>query len=128
MSSSIPYNQLDTNIISLVEVLNSLPGIKTLGSCGGHENPTSIQQPLGEWFVSFYVAHTKGGMRSLEYIAGSLSWSNRRANLEVSTSAPGYATGRALFFVLSGWDFLEPDDIAKIIAEIASDDGLVLNE
>jgi hypothetical protein len=39
----------------LIALLNTLQGIRTCGCCGGHSNPTSIQQPEGKWFLSFWA-------------------------------------------------------------------------
>ncbi len=119
----IPYYELDTNIVDLVRALNAFPGITTIGSCGGHENPSEIQRPLGEWFVTFHVAHTKGGWRSLEYIAGSITLDPWRTSLTVHTSQPGYATGRALFFSLYGHDFADPDRIAAYLNRIRTQES-----
>lgn len=47
---------LDPNIRPLVELLNTHPGVATVGSCGGHPDPTPLQQPAGRWFVSFMIA------------------------------------------------------------------------
>jgi hypothetical protein len=42
---------LDPTIRPLVALLNTHPGIATVGSCGGHADPTPLQQPAGRWFV-----------------------------------------------------------------------------
>lgn len=54
-NAPINYEFIDRNIRGLVRLLNSLQGVRTMGSCGGHNNPTSIQHPEGSWFVSFWV-------------------------------------------------------------------------
>ena len=64
------YGLLDENIEPLVVALNSLPGVKTIGSCGGHKNPSSIQRPEGEWFVSFDFC---GCDRASEYLSELVS-------------------------------------------------------
>lgn len=117
MYSNAVY-QLDPNIVTLVQALNAFPGIATIGSCGGHENPTEVQRPLGEWFVTFRVAHTGGGWRSLEYIAGSITLDPWRTMLTVHTSQPGQATGRAMFFSLQGRDFADPDRVARYLVRV----------
>ncbi len=122
MHSNTSY-QIDSNIAELVHALNAFPGITTIGSCGGHENPTEIQRPLGEWFVTFRAAHTGGGWRSLEYIAGSITLDPWRTTLTVHTSQPGYATGRALFFSLQGREFADPDRIAQYLNRVREQAG-----
>ena len=44
---------IDENIKPLVELLNSCRH-KTIGSCGGHKNPSKFQQKYGRWFISLY--------------------------------------------------------------------------
>lgn len=61
--------QIDENIAPLVAILNSLPGISTNSSCGGHENPTPGQAVAGEWYVDFCLLPDKRGWQSLELIA-----------------------------------------------------------
>jgi hypothetical protein len=114
----IDYAQIDANMVSLVRALNALPGIETIGSCGGHENPSEIQRPPGEWFVTFRVHHTRGGWRSLERIAGATTLDPWRTDLKAHTSQPGTATGRALFFALNGWDYADPERIAAYLTRL----------
>ena len=44
---------VDLNMRALVKLVESIPGIETLGSCGGHKSPRECQHPKGQWFVSF---------------------------------------------------------------------------
>ena len=46
---------LDQNIVGLINELNRLPGIVTIGSCGGHKEPRPGQRAEGTWIVSFRV-------------------------------------------------------------------------
>jgi len=97
LKRQLPF--IDENIRTLVELLNTLPGIRTRSSCGGHAKPNSIQVPLGHWWVGFTVAPTRGGWRSLELIAGL----NHFTRVEVH-SHEGRASrykGRSLRFALS---------------------------
>ena len=61
--------QIDENIATLVATLNSLPGISTNSSCGGHENPGPGQAPAGEWYVDFDLLPHQLAWQSLELIA-----------------------------------------------------------
>ncbi len=116
--TDIPYADLDPNIMNLVRALNAFPGVSTIGSCGGHEHPNEIQRPLGEWFVTFHIAHKSGGWRSLEYIAGAITLDPWRTSLTTHTSQPGSPTGRSLFFSLQGRDFADPERIAAYLNRI----------
>jgi hypothetical protein len=89
------YPALDLNVRSLVRLLNKLPGIRTIASCGGHADHDNTQWPAGSWFVSFRVAPTRGGWRSLERIAGL----NDFTCVDVHSNSQGRAswcTGRSL--------------------------------
>lgn len=60
---------VEPRVKHLVNVFNSLPGICTTSSCGGHEiilNPT--QSPADGFHIDFIVDKEKGGQRSLELI------------------------------------------------------------
>ena len=50
----------DESIRALVNCLAGLPGIETIGSCGGHDNPQPGQHAAGSWFVSFYAVGMAG--------------------------------------------------------------------
>jgi hypothetical protein len=66
----IPWDELDPPIVPLVGALNRFPGIRTIGSCGGHSAPERDQAGAGEWWVLFQVDHSEEGWLSLEF----LSW------------------------------------------------------
>lgn len=128
MPYEVPYWDIDENMIRLVKALNDYPGVTTLGCCGGHENPSPIQHPLGHWFVTFRIAHTRGGWRSLELIASvppRFSYRNKLGKykklvkIEIASSHPGYTTGRGLFFSLSG-RHVEPDAVAEFVDRLRS--------
>jgi hypothetical protein len=56
---------LDSNIENLVNTMNLLPGIETLGSCGGHDKPTSYQMPQGQFLITFNVKPNAAGSSNL---------------------------------------------------------------
>ena len=97
LKRELPF--IDENVRALVELLNTLPGIRTRASCGGHAKPDSIQVPLGHWWVGFAVAPTRGGWRSLELIAGL----NHFTRVEVHSHGgrASWCKGRSLWFALS---------------------------
>jgi len=44
---------IDADVRPLVNALNTLPGISTYSSCGGHANPTPSQTAEGHFYVCF---------------------------------------------------------------------------
>lgn len=79
----VPYRELDPNIVALVRVLNRFPGIHTIGSCGGHEDPAPYQVAAGEWWVLFEVDHTEPGWVSLEFLSWVINHEGGRAGSAV---------------------------------------------
>jgi hypothetical protein len=68
--------------------------------------------------VTFRVAHTQGGWKSLEYVAGAMTLDPWRTSLTTHTARPGSATGRGLFFSLEGWDNADPERIAAYLKRV----------
>lgn len=97
-------DDIDVNIRGLVDVLNQLPGISTLGSCGGHERPIDEigQRPIGEWFVTFSASLKRGGWRSIELLASLYSFPDAKVSLGVYSNCFGRTTGRSHTFILEG--------------------------
>jgi hypothetical protein len=80
-----PWDELDESIIPLIRTLNELPGIHTLGSCGGHETPISGNSaPADQWWVLFDLepadhdglirVPTPEAWMSLEFLAYYVDW------------------------------------------------------
>ena len=126
MTKSVPYDELDQNIVSLVKALNAFDGIATVGSCGGHPNADVLyQNEEGTWHVSFDAGHTEDGWFALEFIAWIVrDWGRggHHGSLE-ATSPPPYLNepGSCLSFVLEGWGHEDPDELAEFIDELRED-------
>lgn len=100
----IPYDEIDEPIRSLVRVLNAFPGVKTIGSCGGHSSPTTGQAGPGRWWVLFDVERSENGWLSLEFLAWAVTrnlGADGSVTLEAD-AAPPYLNqpGAMLRFVL----------------------------
>lgn len=113
--SPVPYDEIDVNVRSLVEVVNRFPGLHTVDSCGGHASPASYQEPEGQWRIGLEVDHTEEGWRSLEFLAWAVT-DFRKAGHKVRLGAfshPPYLNmpGRCLIFELHAEELL-PDDFA----------------
>ena len=64
--------EMDDRIIPLVNALNSLPGIETFTSCGGHEEKTDFSQcEIDEFSVGFGIDPEEHGLISLGVITGA---------------------------------------------------------
>lgn len=71
--SALP-DDIDENIRPLVEVLNSYPGVMTIGSCGGHTEPISGGSwAAGTWYVLVTFSQNLIGWRSLEFLAWAIN-------------------------------------------------------
>lgn len=117
--------QIDERVKFLVDVLNSLPGIETFSSCGGHENPdTTSQCPADEFYVRFAVRESQEGMRSLR----RLGWAtlcfpggeDGLVDLSVwwkDDEEEGPAESVPLSFELYGSEGADPDELAALIEE-----------
>jgi hypothetical protein len=85
---------LDPNIRPLVALLNTHPGIATVGSCGGHPDPTPLQQPAGRWFVSFMIASwNQDGADGLTWIAAAQAADHEIALAEAYNGTTFFLTG-----------------------------------
>jgi hypothetical protein len=104
----LDLDDLDPPIRNLVAVLNRFRGIRTSGSCGGHEIPQPWQDGPGEWHVGFHVAHSEHGWRALEFLAwiAQDAQSGGHQLVILATAPPPYLNrpGRSLAFVLRGFD------------------------
>jgi hypothetical protein len=119
-----PGMPIDERVKFLVDVLNSLPGIETFSSCGGHDNPAKSQCPADEFYVCFGLRELKKGMRSLRRIAwaalcfpggegGKVDltvWWNGDEEQDPAESMP-------LSFELRGSEGADPDELATLIEE-----------
>ncbi len=113
------YKDLDPNIDALVKALNAFPGITTIGSCGGHENPTLAQAPAGSWWVKMEIARDDDGHFALEFLAWLINHGGRCAGSRVillPDAPPPYVNfpGRVLTYLLEG-EGEDPDELAAWI-------------
>lgn len=119
--NGIPYDELDTNIVKLVQALNRYPGVMTVGSCGGHEvisNPSQWQ--AGTWYVKFSLPSGKFGWYLLEHLAWVINEDYRgsgRSVILLPISPPPYlnTVGQSLRFVIEGYDGENPDELADFL-------------
>lgn len=108
--------QIDTNIVRLVTVMNTFQGITTLGSCGGHPAPRPNQWPEGEWYIQFEVDHSEHGWFALEFITWVITdyvRSGHNVTLYPVAPPPYLSTpGTVLSFVLEGHGGEDPEALA----------------
>lgn len=109
---SIPYKELDENVVNLVTALNEFEGIYTVGSCGGHTNNKPYQKPEGEWMVVFQLEFNETevsteGWFSLEFLVWFCNNNLARSGYDVNIrtfSPPPYLNnpGNSISFILEG--------------------------
>jgi len=99
---------IDANMRRLVKALNSIDGVDTYSSCGGHHDPTPGQVPAGTWYVCFDVDD--------EYLFAnqSIELITREAGEQLATVSLYYDGG--LRFELRGVD-IDPDDVALALEQ-----------
>jgi hypothetical protein len=110
----IPWDELDETIVPLVATLNRLPGIRTIGSCGGHtERISSVSAPAESWWVTFdleaadpesvVAVPTWDAWVSLEFLAWVIGKEAQSAVWLAPYAMPPYLNrpGRMLRFDLS---------------------------
>jgi 5-methylcytosine-specific restriction protein A len=126
---AIDYAELDPPVVELVRVLNDLPGIFTVTSCGGHENPGRFGGTADQWWVTFQLdqaadlAPTRDAWLSLEWIGWvyhDMRAAGRRLMLTCGALPPMLnGPGRTLRYSLEGnrdtERGLEPDELADAV-------------
>lgn len=117
----VPYHELDGNVRGLVRELNQFPGLRTIGSCGGHPEPlTKVSAPEGHWWVTLDVDWTDDGRFSLEFVAWAaraLARANHPVYLEAFACPPWLIDpGAGLTFQLSGVD-IDPQHVAEFLTK-----------
>ncbi len=109
-----PRYKVDAKVRALVDALNSLPGIFTFASCGGHAKRTNeTQLPADEFVVNFGADVLAGGWLSLEWIARTIDFSEDVAKLTVTVWSEDKPDTMA--FELKGIDHAVADDLAELL-------------
>lgn len=129
--SLVPYEEIDINVRSLVEIINRFPGLHTIDSCGGHASPAPYQEPEGHWRIGLEVDHTEEGWRSLEFLAWAASDFRRAGHtitLEAVSKPPYINTpGRCLTFGLHAVSLL-PDNFATTLNTWREEDYVAVED
>ena len=83
------WNDIDENIRELIDTANSIPGVKTRWSCGGHDEVTYANQAqTGNWYIVFAEHH--GAADILNQVESRLSKNISHIDAsELSVLAPG---------------------------------------
>ncbi len=122
---TIPYDELDTNIVELVRAINSFPGIYTVGSCGGHPNNKDFQNREGTFDIVFQLEvegrrPTEDAWLSLEFLVYIFNNVFYRTGSKVFVgpySAPPHYNkpGSTITFRLGGEE--DPNEIAELLKD-----------
>ena len=129
----VPYAELDAPVVRLCRAINALPGLATIGSCGGHPGPDAFL-PEDEWTVVIKLdlvdsAPTSDGWISLEFLGWVIhdfGRAGKRVQLAAG-AAPPYLNGpgTVLSFAIDGWrgdaGGVEPDELAKFLERVTED-------
>ena len=110
---------LDANMVDLVEALNSIEGVRTFASCGGHANPLGGQVGAGKFMVSLDIDQNENGWQAIAIISIAIDLL-RAGDVKLSSWASTSDDGEILLqFDLSGEGVL-PDALAAQIGDVQS--------
>ena len=113
---------IDKEILPLVKVLNSFPGVTTIGSCAGHKGLKKQEGgrwPEGSFYVKMLIDWTKEGYFSLEWLSWYIFCVIKRGGSEIffnPFAPPPYLNtpGEMLSFVIEGYN-IDLVDLAERI-------------
>lgn len=121
----VPYEELDENIVELVKAINSFPGIFTVGSCGGHEDPEEYQNKHGTFDIVFMIeteeqVPTRDAWLALEFLVYTFNNIFPRTGINVflnAYSAPPHFNepGNTITFRVGGEE--DPNEIADLLLD-----------
>lgn len=107
--------EIDVPIARLVQVLNEIPGVCTLNSCGGHSDQIYFDQvPEGCFYVSFAVDRPFKGWKALDLIVSVLGNDGRQLSLEAVNADDERPF---VIFNLSGDGSIDANELAVRLSE-----------
>ncbi len=115
---------IDKEILPLVKVLNSFPGVETIGSCAGHkglEEQEGGRCPQDSFYIKMLIDWTEEGYFSLEWLSWFINNNLKRGDCNILLypfSPPPYLNtpGEMLWFLLEG-NNLDLVDLAEEIED-----------
>jgi hypothetical protein len=116
--------EIDARVKRLVIALNTIPGIDTFSSCGGHVAPSGSQVAKDRFNVNFDIQRTARGWRALQLIQFAIDKSVDRENMTITpwTEGTEWEPG-SLHFELRGRRFADPDTLASIVEALLGELG-----
>ena len=103
---------IDKRVRRLVHILNSIPGITTYSSCGGHPNHSLGQVAAGTFYVELAISSGRVGYRAIQLIVRAID-----VFFPDVTLAP-WLNGDEISWSLRGIG-VSPDDVASTISQLA---------
>lgn len=112
--------EIDENIKGLVKTLNKFKGLRTIGSCGGHEDAEGCKWPADRWYVKFVIEQRNPkAWIGLEFLAWAINHDYRCSHdvILFPDAPPPYLNepGKVLTFNLEGYNGEDPDDLAAFL-------------
>src|SRR5438874_2145912 len=102
---------IDKRVRRLVHILNSIPGITTYSSCGGHPNHSLGQVAAGTFYVELAISSGRVGYRAIQLIVRAID-----VFFPDVTLAP-WLNGDEISWSLRGIG-VSPDDVARTISRL----------
>jgi hypothetical protein len=114
---SLPV-EADRRVAGLVRMLNDLPDIYTISSCGGHEDPVNRENPAPEgcFYVQFVIEPAEKGLLSLGIIdlaARNTDNENLMVRVLNCTDNP-----KLVMFSILGKEGVNPDEYTREIRRL----------
>jgi hypothetical protein len=106
------YEELDGRVQRLVAVINNLPGLRTVTSCGGHQRADNHQVGKGEFRVRVQPTGASA-LRSLAIIQQArVRVSQESIEVKMLAAEPEY------IYEVSGTDNVDPDALASAMETV----------
>ncbi len=104
---------IDKRVRRLVHALNSIPGVTTYSSCGGHRNPSLGQVVAGTFYVELVASSGRVGYRAIQRMVRAID-----VFFPDVTLTP-WLNGEDICWSLRGTR-VSPDDVAGAISGLVT--------
>ncbi len=108
-------------MVELVNAMLCIPGVHTLSSCGGHDDPTGGQEPRGQFNVNLDVTRNAKGWQALAIIQTAIQMLDAYCEGDIAMTVwadPDDASPEGVHLDLTGKHDADPDELAVAICMV----------